>query len=179
HHAALRSDEVVGCDTDRPAEPRGLGDDLVGGVNRLGTADARNRLHLCDGLKQLHADRCGAQPQQQVEIVDDRVPVVTRSIVGAGLLFALCRHRCASVLRIVPPKALTSRLQFPAVYFATARGPYCTGSASASRMAASQPSSAGSTSLSGAAGSICMTRSVPSWREARSTSALAGTPKAV
>src|SRR3979490_3396004 len=32
--AALRADEIVGGDTDGPAQPRGHGDDLVGGGNR-------------------------------------------------------------------------------------------------------------------------------------------------
>ena len=74
--AALRTDQVLHRDTDGPSEPRGLRDDLVGGVNRLGAANLRDRLHLLDRREHLHADGGGAKPQQRVEVIDDGLPVV-------------------------------------------------------------------------------------------------------
>jgi hypothetical protein len=63
HRTTLRADEIVRRDTDRPAEPRGHADDLVGGVNRVGAADFRNCLHLLNAREQLHAGDGGLQPK--------------------------------------------------------------------------------------------------------------------
>jgi len=74
--AALRADEVVHRDPDRPAELPGLGHDLVGRVLGPRAADLRDRRHLFHRLEELHADGNGAQPQVPVQVVDDRRPVV-------------------------------------------------------------------------------------------------------
>jgi hypothetical protein len=55
----LRADEIFAGDADSPAKPRGHADDLVGGVNRAGTQDFRDRRHLLDGRKHLDADHGG------------------------------------------------------------------------------------------------------------------------
>ena len=76
HRPALRADEIVGGDAHRPAEPRGLADDLVEGVNGLRAADPVDRLHVLAPLEHLHAEGNGAELQQQRQIVDNGRPVV-------------------------------------------------------------------------------------------------------
>ena len=46
HRFALVAHQIVRRDADSPAKTRGLRDDLVSGVNRLGPADFRDRRHL-------------------------------------------------------------------------------------------------------------------------------------
>src|ERR1051325_1527373 len=59
--AALRAYEVLGGDADGPAEPGGLPDDLVQGVDRFRSADARDRLPLGAAVIELHRKDEGAK----------------------------------------------------------------------------------------------------------------------
>src|SRR5665213_1517591 len=68
--ASLRADQSVGGDADGPAQPRGHADDLVGGMDRGGAPDLRDRRHLLDSGEHLHADLGGLKPQHDVNIGD-------------------------------------------------------------------------------------------------------------
>ena len=68
HRAALRADEIFACYADRPAEPRGHADDLVGGMDRGRAADLRDRGHLVDRCKHLQPDHRRLEPKQVVEV---------------------------------------------------------------------------------------------------------------
>ena len=84
---ALRADEILGRDADRPAEPPRLRDDLVERVHRPRPPDARNRLHVGRILEQLHAERDRPEFQEAFEITGDFRPVESRlesSIGGHG-----------------------------------------------------------------------------------------------
>lgn len=61
HRPALRADEIIRRDADGPSKARSLTDDLIKRVNRLGTANAINRLHLLAAHKHLHAEGNGAE----------------------------------------------------------------------------------------------------------------------
>src|SRR5207302_5317599 len=78
--AALRADEVLGGDADRPAEPRGLADDLVQRMDRLRAADARDRLHLGAALEELHAENVGAKLQYPLQVAGELGPIGHRVI---------------------------------------------------------------------------------------------------
>jgi hypothetical protein len=90
HRAALRADQIVHRDADRPAELARLGDDLIRGVLGPWPADLRNRFHRFDGLEELHADRDRPQPEILGEAGDQRVPVVARG--AHGVLLLSCRR---------------------------------------------------------------------------------------
>ena len=79
HRAALRADQVVGGDADRPAQPRGLADHLVQRVHVLRAADARDRLHVRAPLEQLHGEDDRAQLQQLLQFADDLGPIMVRT----------------------------------------------------------------------------------------------------
>src|SRR6266404_2414087 len=68
HRTALRADEIVRCDTDSPAQPRGHADDLVGGMDSGWTADFWDRRHLVRPREHLHSDHGGLRPKQAVQI---------------------------------------------------------------------------------------------------------------
>jgi len=67
----LRADKVLGGDADRPAEPCRLRDHLVEGVDVLGAANARNRLHVGAAFEQLHAERDRTQLQEVFQVGGD------------------------------------------------------------------------------------------------------------
>jgi hypothetical protein len=51
---ALLSDQIVSGNTDCPSEPGRLRHDLIGGVDRLGSANSRDCFHLPHRSEQLH-----------------------------------------------------------------------------------------------------------------------------
>jgi hypothetical protein len=104
HGAALRADQIFHRDTNRPTQARRLRDDLIGGVSRLGAPDFWNRLHLLSRAEQLHADRSSAQPQQLVQIVDNRIPVLS-DLIGHSALPPKSRLRQKLPK---PPRSLTA-----------------------------------------------------------------------
>ena len=82
HRTALIANQVGGGDAHRPTVAAGLADDLIGGVNVLGTANARHGFHFRHRCEQLHADGRGAQAQKAVEAIDQRRPVDVSDIRG-------------------------------------------------------------------------------------------------
>ena len=104
HRATLRAHQVLARDADRETQTSGLRDDLVGGVDRARSPHFRDRLHVLDALKQLHADRRGLQSQQSIEFIDQLRPVLgSRGGMGHAVLrLKVCArqaHRCAAPIK--------------------------------------------------------------------------------
>jgi hypothetical protein len=74
--AALRADEILAGDADRPAEAGGLRDDLIERVHGFRSADPRDRLHLLAVLEELHAKRDSPQLQQALQVGGELCPIL-------------------------------------------------------------------------------------------------------
>jgi hypothetical protein len=73
--AALRANQILAGDADRPAETSRLCDDLVERVHGVRAADPRDRFHVFAALEKLHTKRDRPQPQQVLEIGCELPPI--------------------------------------------------------------------------------------------------------
>jgi DICT domain-containing protein len=83
--AALRSDEVLTRDSDGPAKPGGLCDDLIERVYGFWPADLGDRLHVFAVLEKRHAERYRPQLQKTLEVCNQFGPIPFHIGLSAGV----------------------------------------------------------------------------------------------
>src|SRR5262249_17964725 len=78
--STLRPDQIIGGPAYNPTDARGLGGDLIQGMDSRGSANFRNGFHVSLALEELHAEGEGPQPKEAFETTCQLAPCIRHGL---------------------------------------------------------------------------------------------------